>query len=70
MAKNSETRFEQTIDPSQDPTSPFYLHPSDNPGIKLVNGETYTDWKRSIMISLSTPNIAADADEDNNISQD
>lgn len=44
--------------PNQDPTSPFYLHPSDNSASQLVslkfNGEGYGDWKRSMMISLSS----------------
>ncbi|XP_074328450.1 uncharacterized protein LOC141666359 [Apium graveolens] len=48
------------IEPTQDPTSPFYLHPSDNPGMKLVSmqfdGTSYADWKRSILISLSAKN--------------
>lgn len=48
------------IDQSQNPTSPYYLHPSDNPGMKLVNikfdGTSYSDWKRSILISLSAKN--------------
>ncbi|XP_021758517.1 uncharacterized protein LOC110723469 [Chenopodium quinoa] len=48
------------VDPSQDPTLPFYLHPSDNPGMKLVSekfdGNAYGDWKRSMLISLSAKN--------------
>lgn len=48
------------LDPTQDPTSPYYLHPSDNPGMKLVSiqfdGNSYADWKRSILISLSAKN--------------
>uniref|UniRef100_A0A803MYU7 Retrotransposon Copia-like N-terminal domain-containing protein n=1 Tax=Chenopodium quinoa TaxID=63459 RepID=A0A803MYU7_CHEQI len=48
------------LDPSQNPTSPFYLHPYDNPGQKLVNlkfdGNSYGDWKRSMLISLSAKN--------------
>ncbi|XP_021749706.1 uncharacterized protein LOC110715433 [Chenopodium quinoa] len=48
------------LDPSQDPTSPYYLHPSDNPGMKLVSdksdGNAYGDWKRSMLISLSAKN--------------
>lgn len=49
-----------TVDPSQDPVSPYYLHPSDNPGMKLVSmkfdGNGYTDWKQSLLISLSAKN--------------
>lgn len=47
-------------DPSQDPTSPYYLHPFDNPGMKLVylkfDGSSYNDWSRSMLISLSAKN--------------
>lgn len=47
-------------DPSQDPSSHYYLHPSDNPGVKLVSikfdGTGYNDWKRSFLISLSAKN--------------
>ncbi|WOG87595.1 hypothetical protein DCAR_0206825 [Daucus carota subsp. sativus] len=48
------------VDPSQVPTSPYYLHPSDNPGMKLVSlqfdGTGFGDWKRSMMMSLSAKN--------------
>ncbi|KAL2900141.1 Retrovirus-related Pol polyprotein from transposon RE1 [Bienertia sinuspersici] len=48
------------LDPSQDPTSPYYLHPSDSPGMKLVSdkfsGSNFSDWKRSMMLSLSAKN--------------
>ncbi|XP_021769884.1 uncharacterized protein LOC110734146 [Chenopodium quinoa] len=48
------------VDPAQNPTSPFYLHPSNNPGQKLVNfkfnGNSYADWKCSMLISLSAKN--------------
>ncbi|XP_074347627.1 uncharacterized protein LOC141686492 [Apium graveolens] len=49
-----------TIDISQNPTSPYYIHPSDNPGMKLVStqfdGTGYTDWKRSMLLSLTAKN--------------
>ncbi|XP_074351759.1 uncharacterized protein LOC141690900 [Apium graveolens] len=49
-----------TVDPSQDPTSPYYVHPSDNPGMKLVSlkfdGNSYADWKRSLLLSLTAKN--------------
>nr|XP_017225299.1 PREDICTED: uncharacterized protein LOC108201523 [Daucus carota subsp. sativus] len=49
------------VDQSQVPTSPYYLHPSDNPGMKLVSlqfdGTGFGDWKRSMMMSLSAKNI-------------
>ncbi|XP_021753583.1 uncharacterized protein LOC110718953 [Chenopodium quinoa] len=48
------------MDPSQNPTSPFYLLPSDNPCQKLVNfkfdGNSTGDWKPSMLISLSAKN--------------
>lgn len=48
------------LDVSQDPTSPYYIHPSDNPGMRLVSdkfdGNGYGDWKRSMIISLSAKN--------------
>lgn len=56
----SASSTSQRIDPSQDISSHYYLHPSDNPGMKLVsmqfNGTGYNDWKRSFFISLSAKN--------------
>lgn len=47
------------VDTSNDPTSVYYLHPSDSQ-YKLVpekfNGIGYNDWKRSVINSLSTKN--------------
>lgn len=44
----------------QDITSPFYLHPTDNTASQLVSikfkGHGYEDWKRSMMISISSKN--------------
>ena len=41
-----------------DAVDPLFLHPSDHPGHVLVadifNGEDYDNWKRSVMIALST----------------
>ncbi|XP_021850810.1 uncharacterized protein [Spinacia oleracea] len=46
--------------PNQDPASPFYLHPTDNTASQLVSikfkGEGYGDWRRSMMISMSSKN--------------
>lgn len=36
MAINTNTNTTY-VDSSQDPTSPYFLHPSDNPGMKLVS---------------------------------
>lgn len=49
---------------TQDPTtifgSVFYIHPSDTSNVKLVNelfnGHGYADWKRSIVLGLSSKN--------------
>ncbi|XP_074352650.1 uncharacterized protein LOC141691793 [Apium graveolens] len=47
-------------EPSQDPSPHYYLHPFDNPGMKLVlikfDGTGYNDWKRLFLISLSAKN--------------
>ncbi|XP_074352826.1 uncharacterized protein LOC141691977 [Apium graveolens] len=57
MAEQTQTH---TQDPSQDPSPVFYIHPSDNPGMKLVSmkfdGSSYGDWKRSMLISLAAKN--------------
>lgn len=48
------------LDPSQNPTSLYYIHPFDNHGMRLVSlkfdGKGYGDWKRSMLISLSAKN--------------
>lgn len=45
---------------SPDPTSVYYIHPSDANTTQLVsvkfNGNGYSNWKRSIMLSLSAKN--------------
>uniref|UniRef100_A0A803MXD9 Retrotransposon Copia-like N-terminal domain-containing protein n=1 Tax=Chenopodium quinoa TaxID=63459 RepID=A0A803MXD9_CHEQI len=50
----------QTVsDPSLDPTSPYYLHPSDSQyklDSEKFNGSGYNDSKRSVMIGLSAKN--------------
>lgn len=57
---STHTHVTNQVDPSQDPSSHFYLHPSDNPGMKLgsikCDGTGYNDWKRSFLISLSAKN--------------
>lgn len=48
-----------TLDPTMNPASIYYLHPSDT-GLKIVNevfgGSGYNDWKRSMTIALSSKN--------------
>ncbi|KAM3291767.1 hypothetical protein P3S67_020056 [Capsicum chacoense] len=43
-----------------DQSSPYFLHPSNSPGISLVNSifeeKGYGGWIRSILITLSTKN--------------
>ena len=45
------------INPSDDSSSPYYLHPRDNLGALLVleifNGENCIAWSRSIVIALT-----------------
>ncbi|KAE9614308.1 putative gag-polypeptide of LTR copia-type [Lupinus albus] len=46
------------MDPSQDPSSIYYIHPSDSTATPLVspllNGENYHQWVRSMKMSLIT----------------
>ncbi|CAO2816832.1 unnamed protein product [Amaranthus hypochondriacus] len=48
------------LDPTQNPSSTYYLHPSDHAGSKLVStpfdGTGYSDWKRSMIIGLTAKN--------------
>ncbi|KAH9750713.1 retrovirus-related pol polyprotein from transposon RE2 [Citrus sinensis] len=45
---------------TQNHTSPYYLHPSDNPGTVLVSqlltGDNYPTWRRAIRMALSAKN--------------
>lgn len=47
-------------DPSQDPRSPFFLHPSENPGAVLVStpltDHNYHNWSRAMKRALSSKN--------------
>ncbi|XP_042045230.1 uncharacterized protein LOC121791295 [Salvia splendens] len=46
--------------PTEDISSPYFLHPSDNPGITLVpqqlNGSNYATWSRSFTTALLAKN--------------
>ncbi|XP_056697496.1 uncharacterized protein [Spinacia oleracea] len=48
------------LPPNQDPSSPFYLHPTNNTASQLVSvkfgGDGYGHLKRSMMISMSSKN--------------
>lgn len=50
----------ETKDPTQDPSSVYYIHPSDSASNKLVstvfNGTGFSDWKRYMVISLDAKN--------------
>jgi gag-polypeptide of LTR copia-type len=43
-----------------DPSSPYYVHPSDNPGTVLVvpvlDEDNYPTWKRSMTVALGVKN--------------
>jgi LTR polyprotein gag-polypeptide-like protein len=47
-------------DPTQDPSSPYYLHPSESASTRLVStvfdGTSFSDWKRSMVIGLNAKN--------------
>lgn len=49
-----------TMDPTQDPSSHYYLHPSDQASAKLVSipfvGTGYAVWKGSLIIGLVAKN--------------
>ncbi|CAA0828814.1 Unknown protein, partial [Striga hermonthica] len=49
-----------TLNPTDDPSSPYFLHASDNPGAIIVvepfNGENYVFWSRSVLMALSVKN--------------
>ncbi|XP_042018912.1 uncharacterized protein LOC121766717 [Salvia splendens] len=54
------TRNRPQIPPSDDSTSPYFLHPSDNPGVVLVPqllaGSNYSTWSRSFTTALLAKN--------------
>ncbi|XP_059285816.1 uncharacterized protein LOC132039334 [Lycium ferocissimum] len=63
MVNSDDTELTQTnikTNPVNDHSSPFYLHPSDSPGMLLVNslfdGKGYTGWNRAFIIALSAKN--------------
>ncbi|KAM2222827.1 hypothetical protein ACFXTI_016930 [Malus domestica] len=50
----------KSVEVLNDPSSPFYIHHSDNPGMYLVStpltGNNYSTWSRSMRIALSAKN--------------
>ncbi|XP_019415302.1 PREDICTED: uncharacterized protein LOC109326873 [Lupinus angustifolius] len=53
-------QIQQGTDTSQDPRSPYYLHPGESPGAVLVspplNGTNYHSWSRAMRRALSSKN--------------
>lgn len=62
MADSSSSQSSQTsiLPLNQNPTSIYYIHPSDASSVQLVsfkfNGAGYTSWKRSMLLTLSAKN--------------
>ncbi|XP_074373569.1 uncharacterized protein LOC141713905 [Apium graveolens] len=58
MAESSRTRA--SLPPNQDPTSVYFIHPSDANTTQLVsvkfNGSGFNNWKRSMILTLSANN--------------
>lgn len=56
----SNPRHRNVTQNSQDPTSVYYIHPSDANTTRLVsikfNGNGFSNWKRSMLLSLSAKN--------------
>ncbi|XP_059306233.1 uncharacterized protein LOC132057623 [Lycium ferocissimum] len=59
-SQTTQTRLPVATNPINDHSSPFYLHPSDSPGMLLVNtlfdGKGYAGWSRAFVIALSAKN--------------
>ncbi|CAO2815585.1 unnamed protein product [Amaranthus hypochondriacus] len=57
---SSHSQSVSNPDPTQNPASVYYLHPSDHASTKLVSnvfdGSGYGDWKRSVIIGLTSKN--------------
>lgn len=57
---SDDASSKQPSDPSQNPASPYYLHPGENPGAILVspplNGDNYYHWSRAMKRALSSKN--------------
>ncbi|XP_060188458.1 uncharacterized protein LOC132617476 [Lycium barbarum] len=57
---NTTNQQETVTSTTVDASNPFYLHPSDSPGMQLVNtlfdGKNYAGWSRGIVTALSAKN--------------
>ncbi|KAE9593077.1 putative gag-polypeptide of LTR copia-type [Lupinus albus] len=55
-----DNRMMNVVNPTQDPSSPYYMPPSENPGAILVsnilNGDNYHSWSRAMAMSLKSKN--------------
>ncbi|XP_074373899.1 uncharacterized protein LOC141714267 [Apium graveolens] len=60
MSASSNPWTRPLVQPNHDVSSVFYIHPSDANTTQLVsvkfNGSGYSNWKRSMMLSLSAKN--------------
>ena len=60
MAKDGEKSDGRPPSPFTDPTSPYFLHPSSNPGSVLtqikLKGENYSAWEQAIILALRSQN--------------
>ncbi|CAH9057272.1 unnamed protein product [Cuscuta europaea] len=48
------------LNPTEDPSSPYYLHPSDHAGLRIISetltGENFNAWKKSVTMAFSVKN--------------
>lgn len=62
MPTNPESNNNR-LQPNQDPSSVYFIHPSDRTSQQLVsvkfNGTGFSDWKRCMLIALSAKNKLA-----------
>jgi len=62
MAAETSTKSDSktSSDDSQNPSSPYYLHPRENPGMVLINvqfdGGNYHAWSRGMKRALLSKN--------------
>ena len=61
QSRTSQTNVSTNIqDPSQNPSSPYYIHPSESPSSVIVTlalvGNNYHSWSRSIRMALISKN--------------
>ncbi|CAO2822331.1 unnamed protein product [Amaranthus hypochondriacus] len=63
---SSQSSHTSNLPLNQNPTSIYYIHPSDANSAQLVsfkfNGEGFTSWKRSMLLTLSAKNKAGFVD--------